>query len=323
MIRVIGLGHQASVKTFAEQLSGALIVARAGEPARNWLGGAYQLWREFDVLFDQLAPAQILSEIVRQVHDLSSSGKDVVYLVPGSGFIGDATVSSIATAPEITAEIEIIAGRLAPGTLTSRLQIIDALDLAIAEEQWPFDAGLAPLDSTTPTLVTNLRGKSVGDAALRRLGRVFSLENARPENGDLFIEAADPLVATASMSGLEHIVARLRRPDGCPWDQEQTPASLIPMTLEEIDELREAIDAGDTEEMGDVLLHLILMAQMARESGDFDFGDVVRVVAEKMVRRHPHVFAGLEVSSIDDILDNWNAIKAAEKQGGNSGSLEG
>lgn len=325
MIRVIGLGGQASVERFAERLSGSTIVARAGDPARDWLAGRFEISQSLDSLFDELPPAQILPEIVRRIRDVGADGRDAVYLVPGSGFIGDATVAALAAG--ISDDVEVITGHLAADVVTSRLQIVDALDLAIAEEQWPFDAGLAPLDPATPVLVTNLRGKSVAELALRRVGRVYAVDVVQPEGDELYVPAADPLNGTASMSGLEHIVARLRRPDGCPWDQEQTPASLIPMTIEEIGELREAIEAGDienqAEEMGDILLHLILMAQMAREEDDFDFGDVVRVVAEKMIRRHPHVFAGLEVSSIDDIMDNWNAIKAAEKSGTDPGNLEG
>lgn len=325
MIHVIGLGGQASVESFAELLSGAVIVARAGAPAADWLAGSFELAEHFDDAFNGTSPAEILPSVIQRLHDLSADGQRVAYLVPGSGSIGDATVAALAAG--VTDDLKIMPGNLSLDSPISRLQVIDALDLALTEEQWPFDAGLAPLDPATSVLVTNLRGSSVEQLALRRLGRLYEVEDLRPEAGSLHIDAVDPLAGTASMSGLEHIVARLRRPDGCPWDQEQTPATLIPMTVEELDELHEAIEAGDAEnqaeEVGDVLLHLILMAQMAREVGDFDFGDVVRVVAEKMIRRHPHVFAGLEVSSIDDIMNNWNAIKAAEKSGADPGMLEG
>lgn len=325
MIQVIGLGGQASVEKYADLLTGARIVARASTPATAWLAGQFELTGHFDDLFEDLPPARIRPELVERLLNLSAAGHDFVYLVPDAASVGDSTVAALGAA--IGGELNVVPGNLPIENPISRLQVVDALDLAIAEEQWPFDAGLAPLDPATSVLVTNLRGKSVEELALRRIGRLYGIDGLQTDGGNLYVEAVDPLAGTASMSALEHIVARLRRPDGCPWDQEQTPASLIPMTLEEVDELREAIDAGDSEnqaeEIGDILLHLILMAQMAREAGEFEFGDVVRVVAEKMIRRHPHVFAGLEVSSMDDIMDNWQAIKAAEKSGADPGMLEG
>ncbi len=90
------------------------------------------------------------------------------------------------------------------------------------------------------------------------------------------------------------LMARLRAPDGCPWDREQTPASLKPQMLEECYEVLEAIDTGSRadmlEELGDLLLHIAFQAQIAREAGDFTFADVADALAEKLVRRHPHVF---------------------------------
>ena len=115
-------------------------------------------------------------------------------------------------------------------------------------------------------------------------------------------------------------VRRLRAPDGCPWDREQTHRSLVPYVIEESFELAEAIEAGEDreiqEELGDVLLQVVLHAQIASETGRFDLGDVVCTVNEKMIRRHPHVF-GTETSehhgiTSDQDLKNWQKIKAAE-----------
>ena len=96
------------------------------------------------------------------------------------------------------------------------------------------------------------------------------------------------------MDRLLDLMARLRAPDGCPWDREQTPATLKPQMLEECYEVLEAIDSGSaehlTEELGDLLLHVVFQAQIAREAGDFTFADVANGIADKLVRRHPHVF---------------------------------
>src|SRR5690606_35910098 len=99
---------------------------------------------------------------------------------------------------------------------------------------------------------------------------------------------------SAAFGHLAEVIARLRSPEGCPWDREQTLASIKPYTLEETYELLEAIDSGDNEaiceELGDVLLQVVLDAQIAADEGRFDLIDVVERIADKMVRRHPHVF---------------------------------
>ena len=113
------------------------------------------------------------------------------------------------------------------------------------------------------------------------------------------------------------IIAQLRAPGGCPWDQKQTHESLKDCLLEESQEVLDAIDNKDDEnlceELGDVLLQVVMHAQIAAEEGRFTMDDVVQGVSEKMVRRHPHVFGGIKVDSIEEGLDLWNAIKAQEK----------
>jgi tetrapyrrole methylase family protein/MazG family protein len=112
-------------------------------------------------------------------------------------------------------------------------------------------------------------------------------------------------------------VARLRAPDGCPWDREQTHQSLRKGFLEEAYEVLDALDQGDldllVEELGDVLLHIVLQAQIGSEYGEFTLSDVVSHVNDKIVYRHPHVFADLAVDGVDQVLDNWEALKRKEK----------
>jgi MazG family protein len=113
------------------------------------------------------------------------------------------------------------------------------------------------------------------------------------------------------------LMARLRAPGGCPWDREQTPATLKPQMLEECYEVMEAIDSGSAphlvEELGDILLHIVFQAQIAREAGDFTFADVADALAEKLVRRHPHVFGGYKVANSTETIALWNELKKAEK----------
>ncbi|RMG44794.1 MAG: nucleoside triphosphate pyrophosphohydrolase [Acidobacteria bacterium] len=113
------------------------------------------------------------------------------------------------------------------------------------------------------------------------------------------------------------IMAKLRGPNGCPWDREQSPATLRSYLLEEAHEVAEAIDRGDwsalREELGDLLLQVVFLARIAEEEGRFGFDDVAAGIAEKLVRRHPHVFGGAPASDAREAFDRWEAIKRAEK----------
>ena len=116
---------------------------------------------------------------------------------------------------------------------------------------------------------------------------------------------------------LVDIVARLRAPGGCPWDREQTHESLKRNLLEEAHETLEAIDSRDpsvlTEELGDLLVQIAFHADIAREAGQFDLSDVIERINHKLIRRHPHVFAGETVSDAREVERNWERIKAGER----------
>lgn len=126
-----------------------------------------------------------------------------------------------------------------------------------------------------------------------------------------------------SFDELKSIVARLRAEDGCPWDREQTHASLKPGCIEEAAEVICGINVLEEtgnpenlkEELGDLLLQVMLHAQIAEEEELFTMDDVVKGISEKMIRRHPHVFADVNVSGSEEVLRNWEQIKAKEKEG--------
>ncbi|WP_347756348.1 MazG family protein [Agrococcus sp. ProA11] len=128
---------------------------------------------------------------------------------------------------------------------------------------------------------------------------------------------ADSMHADSALDDLVAVMARLRAPGGCPWDAEQTHASLAPFAIEEAHELAEAIEAGDDaglrEELGDMLLQVVFHADIARVDDRFDLEDVARTLTEKLRRRHPHVFADTAVDGVADVVANWDAIKRAEK----------
>jgi len=122
------------------------------------------------------------------------------------------------------------------------------------------------------------------------------------------------------MEELRQTIARLRGPGGCPWDQEQTHASLTRCLIDECSELLDTIDRLDLphmrEELGDVLIQVIFHAQLAEEAGHFNLEDVAREVNEKLVRRHPHVFGSGKLETSDQVLVQWEQIKATEKKAG-------
>jgi MazG family protein len=128
---------------------------------------------------------------------------------------------------------------------------------------------------------------------------------------------SEPTPDAQAVDRLLDLMARLRAPGGCPWDQEQTAATLKPQMLEECYEVLEAIDSGSpehlVEELGDLLLHVVFQAQIAREAGDFTFADVAHGIAEKLVRRHPHVFGDLKVADAAGVVAQWHELKKAEK----------
>ncbi|MFB8798748.1 MAG: nucleoside triphosphate pyrophosphohydrolase [Microcoleus sp.] len=117
---------------------------------------------------------------------------------------------------------------------------------------------------------------------------------------------------------LIEVVAKLRDPEGgCPWDLAQTPQTLIPHIIEEAYEVADAIRRGEkdaiAEELGDLLLQVVLQAQIASETSQFTLAEIANGITEKLIRRHPHVFGDVEIKSVDEVNENWEKIKAAEK----------
>jgi tetrapyrrole methylase family protein/MazG family protein len=208
-------------------------------------------------------------------------------------------------------------------------------------------AHMPPFPPDCPALVLGLDDPAGLDGIIRALRAVyppdFALQlldmngNVQPltlaqldgQSGQaLFIPA---LAAGASFEAFQEIIAHLRAPeDGCPWDKEQTHLSLRKHLLEEAYETLSALDEQDPhkmrEEFGDLLLQIVLNAQIASESAEFNMAGVLQGVYEKIVRRHPHVFGDTQVDGVGQVLANWESIKAGErKKEGNShkGALDG
>ncbi len=147
---------------------------------------------------------------------------------------------------------------------------------------------------------------------------VGALDDATLRGADWLVPALSLQDNLASPHGMAAISARLRAPDGCPWDRRQDHRSLRPYLLEEAYETLDAIEHGTpadlAEELGDLYLQVVLHAQLAAEEGAFDLTDVYRTLGTKIVRRHPHVFGDVSVTGVDQVITNWETIKSAERE---------
>jgi tetrapyrrole methylase family protein/MazG family protein len=145
---------------------------------------------------------------------------------------------------------------------------------------------------------------------------LFQIDRSRNIHG-LTVLYLPPLAPDASFEAFQEIIAHLRAPEGCPWDRDQTHQTLRPHLLEESYEVLAALDADDDlalrEELGDLLLQIVLHAQIANENGEFSMEDVLRGIHAKLIRRHPHVFGDLKIRDKEGVIENWERLKASEK----------
>jgi len=278
----------------------------------------------------------------------------VVFAVPGHSRFGEASLSLIearaaaegipCTVQDAVSALDVVVNALALDPFLNGLQIVDALDLLAIADREPFAGGALPLDPARPCIVGQLYATHVAIGVKLALGRLYpddhvvtivhaagipgeerletiplhALDRAAVDHlTTLSIPALPSLAALRSPLTLQRIIARLRAPGGCPWDREQTHASIRGAVIEEAYETVDAIDTGDlenlTEELGDLVLQAVLHAQIAEEAGDFTLEDVFETVSRKLLRRHPHVFGEIRAETADDVVATWDAVKAQER----------
>jgi tetrapyrrole methylase family protein/MazG family protein len=321
-------------------------------PSAGWrsFDELYDMADDFDALY-----AAMLGRLRAA---LAEVGGPVVYAVPGHPLFAEATVRAVLAA-DLPARVvpglsllDAAATALRRDPIAEGWQLLDALDLARVVEADPFAGGMLPYSPLRPALICQVYSRRVASAvklALMRvlpndhpvtlvqaagvagqeriltlpLHRLDRAETAVDHLTSLYAPAQAPLSALRVPQTLAHITARLRAPGGCPWDREQTHRSLAPHAIEEAYEVVEAIEREDpaalAEELGDLLLQVVLHAQLAEEAADFTLEDVVEAISAKLIRRHPHVFGDLSVSGSAEVLRNWDQIKAAERQAKRAG----
>jgi tetrapyrrole methylase family protein/MazG family protein len=285
---------------------------------------------------------EVYRAIARRLVEACEAGP-VLYAVPGDPSTGEATVAYLrAAAEEAGAAVDVMPGVSFVGPTLDALGW-DALDgLQLADATSMVLRHHPELDPDRPALVAQVYSRLVasdlklllldayppehpvalvsgaGSPGARKTSMPLEELDRRDSFDDLTTLAVPPLPYPGSLLSLAEVVAHLRAPDGCPWDREQTHESLRPYLLEETYEVLDALDGGDdaaiSEEMGDLLLQIVLHAQLASEDGAFTLSAVVRNITEKIVRRHPHVFGDVEAETSDEVRVVWEELKRAERR---------
>lgn len=354
----LGVGGAEQLPPDAQEVLGGakeLLLRTRVHPALGAISGT-TITTSFDGLLDDWKPSvDVPGVVAAKVLELGRRPQGVIYAVPGHPLASDFTCAAIISlAAREGMNVRTIGGASFLETAlsglgplpVSQLTLVDALRLATAH--------VPPFPPSAPALITQLHSRSIAAAVKAALLTAFpqhhivSLVHSRADRTvaveQLALEAIDsspqigtmtclfvpPLEEGSAIEAFQEVVAHLRAPDGCPWDREQTHASLRRHLLEEAYEAIAAMDAGDPaaikEELGDLLLQVVLNAQIASEGGNFTFNDVSLGVREKIIRRHPHVFGDLKVEGVDGVLMNWERLKETERSGKESGAgglLEG
>lgn len=310
----------------------------------------------FDHLYDQLESFEdVYDQIVAKIIELGQSPVGVIYAVPGHPFVAEATCPEIAhQAHELEIPVQVLDGLsflepsfsslgIDPLPITS---IVDALVLVNGYHP--------PFPPDAPALIAQIYDQQIAAEVKITLMAVYpdehpvklihsaGTEKAGIEELPLFeIDRSEhigllttlyvpPLGLATSMEAFQELIAHLRSPEGCPWDREQTHQTLRPNLLEEAYEVVSAIDADDpkamAEEFGDLLLQVVLHAQIGSEYGAFNLADIIQGIHTKLVRRHPHVFGDEDLDEPDSVIRNWERLKAAERREnglGEKGLLDG
>lgn len=298
----------------------------------------------FDELYENGESFEgVYEQITQRVLELGQRPQGVTYAVPGHPFIAESTGPEIARrARELGIPVRVIEGLSFIEPVCSalgldpfpHLALVDALELGrLHTPSFPPDQ---------PVLIAQIYNRQVAAEVKLALEQVYpddhpvrmvhaagttrqvvediklyEIDRSR-KIGLLTVLFLPALQKETSFEHFQEIVAHLRAPDGCPWDRQQTHATLRRFLLEETYETLNAIDAesvdGMREELGDLLLQIVLHAQIAVEDGEFGMADVIQGITRKLVRRHPHVFGEVQVGDVKEVLQNWEQIKSEERK---------
>lgn len=341
-LTIVGLGsgdeRQLTLGAISALESANVVIARTLEhPTIPYLERQGIVFESLDEIyniaksFDQAYESMVEYVLGRLEQD------DVVLALPGNPMIGERlSWELIGRAEKCGLDIEVIPGigessRVLANAGVSTVEGLRILMAPALEDNY--------LDIRLPTVITEIGSQLIASETKLKLLRVY------PPDLEIFLVGDDLLclelyeldmqeqydhktsayipALSANKTNiydfkhLEEIVALLRSPEGCPWDREQTHDSLKTCLIEETYEVLDAIDRKDVdnliEELGDLMLQVVFHSQIAKEHGQFDIGHVITGICEKMIHRHPHIFGTTQVSSSEEVLVNWEAIKREEK----------
>jgi tetrapyrrole methylase family protein/MazG family protein len=310
---------------------------------------SHLILHNFDHWYEQAGDLpQVYESIAGEVIRLGQRPEGVVYAVPGHPLVGESTVTRILKqAGQIGIPVRIVSGISFVSPILTGLRV-DALDgLQVADAAELAARHHPPLNPDVPALIGQLYSRPVAsDVKLTLMNQypddhpvtlvhaagtpqerleklpLYELDR-RDDIGHLTALYVPPLPRPGALETFQDTIAHLRAPEGCPWDREQTHLSLRRNLLEEAYEVLAALDGQDAdalrEELGDLLLQIVLHSQIAVESGEFSMADVVAAIDAKIKRRHPHVFGDLRVSGVGDVIANWETIKKAERADNGNG----
>nr|WP_239586256.1 nucleoside triphosphate pyrophosphohydrolase [Brevibacillus laterosporus] len=322
-----------------------LYVRTADHPVLDQLAEEGLTYTSFDSIYEKHDSfEQVYQEIAGQLLSKVKAEGEVTYAVPGHPLVAERTVQLLLShAVEEQVEVKILGGQSFLDPLFARLAIdpiegftlLDATSMTadqvnpglhtviaqVYDQMSASDAKLTLME-VLPDEYEVIVATAVGIEGKEIVERLPLYDLDRVEHlGNLSLIYVPPTVEESvkqrQFSYLKEVIATLRGPEGCPWDRKQTHQSLRRYLLEETYETVEAIDQDDVdalcEELGDVLLQIMLHAQIASEEGYFTIEDIISTLTAKMIRRHPHVFGESEVADADAVVVNWEQIKAQEK----------
>lgn len=300
----------------------------------------YEEEDEFGAVYERITAALI--EAAKGIDHL-------IYTVPGHPMLAEKTVQLLLEQNEV--EVTVVGGQsylddlftalkidpiegfqFVDGTSFNRNQLdyrhhiifCQVYDRFIASEvKLSLLEDLPPDYQVTIVEAAGSKQEKLTQVSLEELDHSMEISNLT----SLYVPPAPEHVLRHTFQSLRNVMATLRGPGGCPWDQKQTHESLREYSIEEVYELMDAIDNQDDEniieELGDILMHVMLHSQIGEDDGYFTIDDVIRTITDKMIFRHPHVFSDTEVESVSEVVTNWEELKKQEKGGQRESILDG
>ncbi|ALX49436.1 nucleoside triphosphate pyrophosphohydrolase [Lentibacillus amyloliquefaciens] len=355
-IEVIGLGSgdldQLSLGIYKKLISGtsALYVRTADHPAIEQLEEEGVSFRAFDEIYESRAQfADVYQQITDTLMEKARHHK-IVYAVPGHPMMAEQTIQLLLDQDEVP--VEIIGGQSYLDALFTSLKI-DPIDgfqfvdgtgfrrsqlnyghhIVFCQVYDQFIASdikltlLEDLPPDYPVIIAEAAGsrrEKITEVNLEELDHKFSGVNNLVS---VYVPPAPEEVLHHTFAKLRQVISALRAPDGCPWDRAQTHETLREYAIEEVYELIEAIDSKDddgiVEELGDILLQVMLHSQIGEDDGYFTIDDVIRSITDKMIHRHPHVFKDQSAETVEAVYKTWDTLKQEEKGDQRTSVLDG